>query len=111
MLDFELIKNILTVSIASSIITTSFVQKIKETINFKKSNRIVIVSFFVSFIIGTLFALSFSNISFVNTLWVGLLSFIGADMLYQMFEEKIFRPFNKLHKNEVIEIPKDNNIE
>ena len=35
MLDFELIKNILIIAMASSIITTAFVQKIKEAIEFK----------------------------------------------------------------------------
>ena len=111
MLDFDLIKNILIISVASSVITTAFVQKIKETINFKKSNRILIVSFIVSIIIGPLFALSFSNINIINSLWVGLISFLGADVIYKMFEDKIFMPFNQIYKKDLIEIPKENVIE
>ena len=47
---------------SSGIITTAFVQKIKESFKFKKSSRLVIVSFLVSMILGFLFALSFSDI-------------------------------------------------
>ncbi|MBE6144050.1 MAG: hypothetical protein E7169_00530 [Firmicutes bacterium] len=110
MLDINLIKNILIVSIATSIITTAFVQKVKETIKFKKSNRLVFVSFIVSMILGPLFSLSFSNVSIINSLWVGLISFLGADMLYKMFEEKVFTPFSKIYEDGTIEIPKENEI-
>ena len=110
MLDLDLIKNILVISIASSIITTAFVQKIKEAIEFKKSNRVVIVSFFVSMLLGTLFSLSFSNTNLINSLWVGLMSFLGADTIYKMFEEKVFKPFSEIYKKEVVEVPKGNII-
>ena len=51
MLNIELIKNVLMVAMASSIVSTAFVQKIKETIEFKKSSRVVIVSFVVSMVL------------------------------------------------------------
>lgn len=110
MLNLDLIKNILIISIACSIVTTALVQKIKEAFEFKKSNRLVIVSFAVSMVIGTLFALSFSNTSLINSLWAGLISFIGADTLYKMFEDKIFKPFGEIYKKETVEIPKDDFI-
>lgn len=110
MLDFDLIKNVLIVGMASGIVTTAFVQKIKETIKFKKSNRLVIVSFIVSMVLGTLFSLSFSNTNLVNSLWVGLFSFIGADTLYKLFENKIFKPFGEIYKEDTVEIPKENII-
>lgn len=111
MLNLDLIKNILIIAIASSVITTAFVQKVKETIEFKKSNRLVIISFVVSMVLGTLFALSFSDINLINALWVGLVSFIGADTIYKLFEEKLFKPFGEIYKKETIEIPKENIIE
>lgn len=106
MLDFELIKLVLVVSIASSIITTGLIQKIKENLNSKK--YLWIISLGVSIIFGTLFALCFSKLSFLNCLWVGLISWIGADMIYKTFEDKIFKPFSKI--NEVVEVPKENEI-
>ena len=93
MLNLELIKNLLIISVASSVITTSLVQKIKESFTFKKSSCIIIVSFVVSMIFGTLFALTFSEAKMVESLWVGLFSFVGADTLYKAFEDKIFKSF------------------
>lgn len=103
MLDFNLIKNILIVAIGSSIITTAIVQKIKESLNSKK--YIGYISLGVSMVIGTLFAICFSDLSFVNCFWVGLISYIGADAIYKAFEDKIFKPFSKMQ--ELIEIPKE----
>ena len=103
MLDFNLIKSVLIVAIGSSIITTATVQKIKETLNTKK--YLCLISLGVSMIIGTLFAKCFSDLSIINSLWVGLISWIGAEVIYKTFEDKLFKPFNKLQ--EVVEIPKN----
>lgn len=106
MLDFDTIKLVLIVAIAGSIITTAIIQKIKEGVKTKK--YLWIISLGVSLIFGTLFALSFSDLSFVNCLWVGGITWIGADAIYKTFEDKVFKPFKKI--NEVVEIPKENEI-
>lgn len=106
MLDFDLVKLVLIGAIASSIITTAIVQKIKEMVSKKKI--INYISLGVSIIIGTLFALCFCDLSLVSCLWVGLISWIGADAIYKTFEDKVFKPFKKM--NEVVEIPKENEI-
>lgn len=106
MLDFDLIKNILIIGIACGIVTTTLVQKIKESLNTKK--WIILISFIVNMVVGTLFALSFSSASIIDCLWAGLFSFLGADMLYQMFEDKIFKSFSSL--NNTISIPIENKI-
>lgn len=110
MLNIELIKNVLIIAMASSIITTAFVQKIKEAIEFKKSSRLVIVSFIVSMVVGTLFALTYGNVDLVNSLWIGFFSFIGADAIYKAFEDKMFKPFSEIYEKEKTEIPKENII-
>ncbi len=106
MLDFELIKLLLIVSIASSIITTAIIQKIKE--NLKTKKYLWYISLGVSILFGTLFALCFSELSLVNCLWVGLISWIGAGAIYSAFEDKIFKPYSKM--NERVTIPKENEI-
>lgn len=106
MLNIELIKNILIISIASGIVTTAFVQKIKEHLKTKK--YILLISIFSSLIIGTLFSLSFSNISLTYSLWVALFTFIDANIIYKTFEDKIFTSFKDLNNN--IVILKENNI-
>ena len=110
MLNLELIKNVLMVAMASSVITTAFVQKIKEAITFKKSSRLVVVSFVISMVVGTLFALTFSDTELVNALWVGFVSFIGADTIYKMFEDKIFKSFGKVIEDTKIIVDEKNII-
>ena len=110
-MDLELIKQVLIIAVSSSIISTSLTQKIKEGFKFKKSKTIVLVSFVVSMIIGVFFSLSFTGLSLVNSLWVGLVSFIGADMIYKAFEDKIFKSFSNLENRKKIVVErKDDNV-
>lgn len=102
MLDFNLIKLVLISALASSIITTACVQKVKE--NMKSKKYLTLISFVVSMTIGTLFSYCFSDLSIVNNLWAGFITFLGADLIYKSFEDKIFKPFSKMQ--EVVEIPK-----
>lgn len=105
MLNLELIKELLMIATASSIVTTASVQKIKEAFIFKKSSRLVIVSFVVSMIFGTLFGLTFGGVEISEALWVGFFSFIGADVIYKTFEDKIFKSFGTIVENnkEIVE--------
>lgn len=103
MLNFTLIRNILIISIASSIISTSLIQRIKEGTRSKKF--ILLKSFIVSMIIGISFTLTFTDTTIINSLWVGLISFIGADAIYKAFEDKIFDSFSSLEN--VIYIERD----
>jgi len=44
----------------------------------------------------------FTAYNIINSLWVGLFSFLGADSLYKAFEGKIFTPYSDM--NNIIEI-------
>ena len=101
MLNFDLLKLVLISSIASSIITTATVQKIKENLRSKKF--LTLISFGVSMIIGTLFSLSFSELNIINNLWVGFITFLGADAIYKAFEDKIFKSFSSIENAIYIE--------
>ena len=103
MLNLTLIRNILIISIASSIISTSLIQRIKEGTRSKK--YMLLKSFIISFVVGILFSLSFSDITLVYSCWVGLISFIGADAIYKTFEDKIFKSFNDIENVIYIERP------
>lgn len=94
MLDLTLIRNILIIAMASSIISTSLIQRIKEGTRSKK--YMLIKSFIISMAVGITFTLSFSNATWQNSLWVGLISFIGADAIYKAFEDKIFDSFSSI---------------
>ena len=68
----------------------------------KCSECLIYISFLISMSFGILFTLSFTDYKLIDSIWVGLFSFIGADSLYKAFEDKLFKSFNKI--NEVKEI-------
>lgn len=100
MLNTALLKQVLIASLASSIISTELVQILKET---ELPNIITnIFSFLISMLIGIFFTITFTDLTLSNSIWVGLIGFIGADMIYKTFEEKIF---NKDENTIIIERP------
>ena len=101
-MNIELIKALLLIAVSSSIISASFVQKIKTISLIKCSDCLIYISFLISMSFGILFTLSFTDYKLIDSIWVGLFSFIGADSLYKAFEDKLFKSFNKI--NEVKEI-------
>ena len=105
MIDYDLLKSIIIVSMASSIISAAIIQKIKE--NLKTKKWLLLISFGVTISTGILFSLTFSGYNIIHSCWVGLISFVGADVIYQMFEDKIFTSFKNLSKNAITEIERD----
>lgn len=93
MLKLEYLQKILLISIALSTITCTFIQKTKK--HFKKSKVITIYSLLINIVIGLLFCMSFTDITFPNSLWVGLFSFLGADTIYKTLEGKL-APYSKI---------------
>lgn len=85
----ELIVQILALSIASTFISTQLVQRIKDSFKVRKWLPLAIVSFIVSFGIGFLFAISFSNLNYYMASWVGLITYAGAEIIYQNFKDKL----------------------
>ena len=81
-IDTELILNILSISITSGIISTQLIQYIKDNL---KINNTILFSI-ISFLVGTLFAISFSGLNLVESLWCGFVSIIGSENLYKIFK-------------------------
>lgn len=101
-MNIELLKELLIIAIASGVIMTPFVQKIKESTEIKKSRTIIRISFSVNMIIGSLFALTFSDVNLIYAIWVGFFSFLGADTIYKTLEDKVFKSIKELEKEEEI---------
>ena len=97
MINYELLKDVLTIAILNSLIITSLVQRIKESVVIKCSRICIIVSFITSLIIGTLFSLSFSNLKFFPSLWSSIISFLGADFIYKLLDNKIFKSLGDIN--------------
>lgn len=104
-MNIDLIKMLLVIACASSILSTAFVQKIKTASIIKCNSCLLYISFFISMLFGVLFTLSFTKYNIIESLWVGLFSFLGADSLYKAFEDKIFSSYSKLQN--VTEIKRD----
>lgn len=102
-MNLEIIKQILIVSIAASIVSTATIQKIKEQLKSKK--WLFFISLVISIGIGIFFTLSFTELSIINSIWVGLITWIGADAIYKSFEDKIFKKFSDIEQ--VIEIERN----
>lgn len=107
MINIEYLQELLVVSIALSVITCTLIQKTK--INFSSSKYIPIYSLLINMLIGIIFCLTFTNISFPTSLWVGFFSFLGADTIYKTLEGKLLSYREIITKNS-IEIPKENII-
>jgi len=87
MFNYDYLKELLVVSIAISVITCALIQKTK--VHFKSSKYLPIYSLLINLTIGIVFCISFTDISFPTSIWVGLFSFIGADSLYKTLEGKL----------------------
>lgn len=107
MFDFDYLRLLFITSIALSTITCAFIQKTKGF--FKTSKFLGIYSFIVNMLVGIVFCMSFTDIKFPNSLWIGLFSFIGADSLYKSLEGKI-SSHKDITNNKYVNISKDNII-
>lgn len=109
MLNIDLLKNVLIIAIAGGIVSSLLIQKIKEVLSSKK--WLVLISFIVNMIIGTLFAKCFSDIKWLYCLWAGLFGFVDATILYAMLEDKVFKSFSSLQNENDEEEPINNEEE
>ena len=106
MLKLSILQEMLIVSIALSAVTCALVQKTKRC--FKCSTHLCFYSFAVNLILGVLFCITFTSITFPESLWVGFFSFIGADTIYKSLEGKL-KSYTQL-RNETVTIEKENII-
>lgn len=105
-MNIDLLKELLIIAIVLSVVTMAFIQKTKGI--FKTSKFIELYSAIVNVIFAIVFCISFTEISIINSLWVGLFSFLGADTLYKTLEGKLASFSDILNKKEeIIEIKRD----
>lgn len=88
-MDTELIVQILVLAIASTFISTQLVQRIKDSFKVRRWLPLAITSLLASFVVGFLFAISFSNLNYYMASWVGIITYAGAEIIYQNFKDKL----------------------
>ena len=88
MLNLSLLQNLLIIAIACGTITILFIQKTKHF--FPCSNCVIVYSLIVNLIFSYFFCQIFcSDVSIVESIWVGLFSFLEADTIYKTLEGKL----------------------
>lgn len=107
MLKIEYLQELLVISIVLSIFTCTFIQKTKRHLPTQK--LIPIYSLIINLTIGIVFCISFTNVKFPTSLWVGLFSFLGADTLYKTLEGKL-QSYGEIINRNKISISKENII-
>ena len=107
MFNIEYLKQLLVISIALSTITCAFIQKTKFLL--KKSKHITCYSLLVNILIGIIFCITFTDITFPKSIWIGFFSFLEADQLFKSLEGKLKSYGDIINKNTVT-ISKDNII-
>lgn len=101
-MNYELIKQLLVIAIAVSVITCAFIQKTKGM--FKSSKVISVYSFIINMVFGVVYCLSFTEISILLSLWVGVFAFVGADSLYKSLEGKLKSYSDIIKKEDIVVI-------
>lgn len=107
MLKLSLLQQMIIVAVAMSTITCSFIQKTKKYL--KNSKLICLYSFVVNMLTSVIFCITFTEVKFPESLWVGLFSFIGADTLYKSLEGKV-KSYKDVVTQNTIEVPIENLI-
>lgn len=105
MLKIEFLEELLVVSIALSILTCAFIQKTKS--HFKTSKYLPLYSLIVNLTVGIIFCMTFTNITFPTSLWVGMFSFLGADTIYKSLEGKLLS-YNEILNRKTVALSKEN---
>ena len=105
MLKLEYLQELLVISIALSAITCTFIQKTKSLCSCSKC--VNIYSFIVNMLVGIIFCITFTSLSFPTSLWIGLFAFLGADSIYKSLEGKIMSHKDIINKKQIT-IPEEN---
>lgn len=105
MLNFSLLKDLLIIAMAVSTVTVILIQKTKRFL--PKSYLIPLYSLIINLTVGYFFSKTFaSNITNIESIWIGLFAFLGADSIYTSLEGKLSSYTNITNKDEVVgEIP------
>lgn len=105
-----LLLDLLVISVTFSAVLMVLIQKLKDLSFITKSWQVWFLNLILSFAIGIPFAMNFYKISFINSLWVGLFSFIGASSIYEMLKKQNMINYKPSSISDTVTILKDNEI-
>lgn len=86
--DVELLLNILWIATICQVIALVTTQKFKTLKIVTKAWQVILFSFVLNVVLAVCFCSTFTDLKLILSLWVGFFSFIGADTVYKMLEDK-----------------------
>ena len=102
--------DLLVISVTFSMISMVFIQKCKSMKFVRKKWQVCLLNFLLSFLVGMPFANVFYDVSWLDSIWVGLFTFVGAPSIYDALKnQKIFN-YKPSSLQDTIAIPKENEI-
>lgn len=106
----KLLIELLGISMVFSIILMALIQKIKSFPFINKSSHVLFINLILSFAIGIPFSIAFYNINWIDGIWIGLFSFVGASSIYQGLKSQNLINYTPASVEDTINISKDKEI-
>lgn len=105
-----LLLDLLVISVTFSVVLMALIQKFKVLSFINISWHIWIINLLFSFLIGIPFAMTFYDVNFYDSIWVGLFSFIGASAIYEGLKNQNVFTYKPSSLTETKSIPTANEI-
>lgn len=102
--------DLLTIAMTLSLITMVLLQNIKSQSFIRKSFQIWLLNLILSFILGIPFAVMFYNLTYIDGIWVGLFTFIGAPSIYKALQTQNVIKYKPSSLENTVSIAKENEI-
>ena len=106
----SLLTELLIISVTYSVILMALLQKFKSLSFITKSWQIGVLNFIFSFAIGMPFAITFYDVNILDSIWVGLFSFIGASAIYEALKNQKLINYTPTSLSDKITISSENEI-
>lgn len=104
----SLLLELLSVSITFSVILMAVIQKLKSFSCITKPCHVMFLDILLAFLIGVPFSITFYSINWIEGLWVGLFSFVGASSIYEALKKQNIINYNPSSTS--VSISKNNEI-
>ncbi|MEG0021499.1 MAG: hypothetical protein RSB77_01980 [Bacilli bacterium] len=101
---------LLTISVTLSFIVMALIQKVKKLSFINKKIYIWIVNMIASFGLAIPFGIVFYNTTYLDGLWIGLFTFIGAPTLYETLKNQNIITYRPNSLSDTITVDKKNEI-
>ena len=102
--------NLLVISVTLSMIIMVMLQKFKSLSFISKGYQIWVLNLVFSFSLAIPFTEKFYKLTYLDGLWVGLFTFVGAPSIYETLKKQNIIKYKPSSIDDSVSIPKENEI-